>query len=437
MYKQNSLFEMSCLEPLAQRMRPTCLDEYAGQEHILGENKPLRLAIENDAITSMILWGPPGSGKTTLANIIANRTKSIFCSLSAVNTGIKDIKDILNEAKVQRRLGKKTILFIDEIHRYNKSQQDIFLPYVEDGTIILIAATTENPSFEINAALLSRMTVYVLNKLEQNNLMKILVRAAKEYQNNDINIDDKTLEKISFSVNGDARSALNIYEYLVEYCKGRNSNTKLSEDEIEKILQNQLPYYKKNSDDHFNMISALHKSMRNSDYNAALYWLSRMLQGGENPLYIARRLIRFASEDIGLADPHALSQATHAFDSCRYIGMPECDVNLAQAVVYLSLAPKSDALYRAIQASNSAARDTMGEPVPVCICNATSELAHQLGYGRGYINPHEEKYNIATYDCFPLNVKERDYYIPSSEGEEEIMRERINSILRIKNSKRD
>jgi putative ATPase len=434
MYKQNTLFEINFAEPLAQRMRPTCLDEYVGQNDILGEDKPLRIAIENDAITSMILWGPPGSGKTTLANIIAKMTKSVFYSLSAVNTGVKTIKDILDEAKNKRKLGLKTILFVDEIHRYNKSQQDIFLPYVEDGTIILIAATTENPSFEINSALLSRTIVYILQKLERDDILKILKRAKDKYQDSELYIVDKWIERIAASVNGDARSALNLYGHLVDYCRVHNDNVKLTDENFEKILSSQLPYYKKNGDDHYNMISALHKSMRNSDYNAALYWLSRMLQGGEDPLYIARRLIRFSSEDIGLADPFALQQATLAFEACRYIGMPECDVNLTQAVVYLSLAPKSDSLYIAIQKSNRVAKDTLGESVPVCIRNSTSELTQQLGYGNGYSNPHDEQYNISNYECFPINVTNKDYYIPSQEGEERIMKKRIDSITRIKNS---
>lgn len=428
MYEQYTLFEQNLRTPLADNVRPQTLNDYVGQQHLLGKGMPLRLAIENDNITSMLLWGPPGVGKTTLAKIIASSTKSIFKSISAVTSGIKDIKSIFEEATANRYMGKKTILFIDEIHRFNRSQQDVLLPYVENGTIVLIGATTENPSFEINSALLSRLTVYTLNTLNKTDIITILNNAINVLTKNSPNaiaIEEDCLNIIADYSNGDARSALNLLDNILSLYTGSSI---ITADYINQVFQNQLPIYSRNGDEHYNMISALHKSMRNSDYNAALYWLSRMLDSGENPTYIARRLIRFASEDIGLADPNALQQATLAFEASRYIGLPECDVNLAQAVVYLSLAPKSNSLYTAIESSKDIAKKTRQEVVPFHLRNASTSLMANLGYGAGYIYAHDTETKTSNMNCMPNNLKQLQFYYPSDQGNEIQVSERIKSL---------
>lgn len=420
-------------KPLAEKMRPTTLEDFFGQESIVGENSPIRKMIELDNITSMIFWGPPGVGKTTLAKIIAKQTNSMFYELSAVTSGVKDIKELIEIAKYNKSMNKKTIVFVDEIHRFNKSQQDAFLPHVENGNIILIGATTENPSFEVNSALLSRSKVYVLESLSKENIINILKHALKEneeYKN--VEIDDDSLNIIASISNGDARTALNTLENIINITPINKNKRIITTKSLEKSLQNKVFLYDKNGEEHYNLISALHKSMRNSDPDAALYYLARMLEAGENPLYIARRLIRFSSEDIGLANPNALVQATSTYSVCHYNGMPECNVNLAQLVVYLSLSPKSNSLYSAYMEVAKDARNTMEEKVPRHLRNAVTKLDDELGNGKGYLYAHDFEGKITNMECLPEKLKNRKYYHPTESGREKEFKEILRKIEEIK-----
>ena len=429
---QPTIFEQPTSEPLAARLRPRDLDEFFGQEHLLGKGKVLRRIIESDQVGSMIFWGPPGVGKTTLARIIARRTKAKFIDFSAVTSGIKEIKQVMNEAENARRFGEKTILFVDEIHRFNKAQQDAFLPYVEKGSIILIGATTENPSFEVNGALLSRCKVFVLQALKTEDLVKLLRHALSDergFGGQNVSIADEALELIANFANGDARSALSTLEMAV--LNGDIDETgavTVTDETIEQCTSKKSLLYDKTGEEHYNLISALHKSMRNSDPDAAVYWLARMLEAGEDPIYIARRVTRFASEDVGLADPQALRLSIAAFEACRLIGMPECSVHLTEAVVYLSLAPKSNALYMAYEAAKKDALTMLSEPVPLVIRNAPTKLMKELDYGKGYIYAHDTEEKLSAMQCLPDSLLGREYYRPTEEGREGAFKERLEEI---------
>lgn len=433
---QNSMFDNKNFNsPLADRIRPKTLSEYVGQEHLLGSGKILRELIESDNIPSMILWGPPGVGKTTLAMIIANVTHANFINFSAVTSGIKEIKEVMAKAENSFMHGLRTVLFVDEIHRFNKAQQDAFLPYVEKGNIILIGATTENPSFEVNAALLSRCRVFVLNPLNGEDILKLLKEAIKDKRglgNKNIEISIELLETISNFANGDARCALNILEMAVSSSIKENGKIIINKNIVEGCMQKKTLLYDKHGEEHYNLISALHKSMRNSDCDAAIYWLARMLESGEDPLYIARRLIRFASEDIGLADPKALEQMIAVFNAVHFIGMPECSVNLTQAVVYLSLAPKSNALYTAYKEAKNDAQNTLAEGVPLHLRNAPTKLMAELGYSKGYLYAHDFEDRITAMQCLPDNLKDKSYYHPTKQGLEKNYGEKIEFIKKIK-----
>src|SRR5581483_3274260 len=423
--------------PLADRMRPRTLDEFVGQEHLVGEGKPLQMQIERDDTGSLIFWGPPGTGKTTLAKIIAGVTKADFIEFSAVLSGIKEIKQVMLDAERARQYGTRTIVFIDEIHRFNKAQQDAFLPHVEKGNIRLIGATTENPSFEIIGALLSRSRVYVLKPLTEEHIVVLLRRALQDEERGlgamKLRASDEALGKIAAYSSGDARSAYNVLEVAARLTAGVSSN-EVTDAIVQDALQKRVLLYDKAGEEHYNLISALHKSVRNSDVDASLYWLGRMLEAGEDPLYIARRLVRMAVEDIGLADPQALALTMAARDAVDFIGMPEGNLALAQAAVYLALAPKSNALYEAYGAVQQDVEQTVAEPVPLHLRNAPTGLMKGLGYGKGYQYAHDLESKVADMQCLPDNLRSRVYYRPTDEGTERRIRERLEDIKRRRTS---
>ncbi len=429
---QMSLFDISAPEPLAARLRPKSLDEYVGQEHLVGPGKVLRRLIESDQISSMIFWGPPGVGKTTLAQIIAQRTKAKFITFSAVTSGIKEIREVMQEADQMKSFGQKTIVFVDEIHRFNKAQQDAFLPFVEKGTIILIGATTENPSFEVNGALLSRCKVFVLKGLQKDDIVKLLKNALSSPEGlggQKIDISDDIVGIIAAFSNGDARMALSTLEMAVLNGEmGADGSITVTKATIEQITGKKALLYDKNGEEHYNLISALHKSMRNSDPDAAVYWLARMLEAGEDPLYIARRVTRFAAEDVGLADPGALPLAISAYQACHYIGVPECNVHLTEAVVYMALAPKSNSMETAYLSAKDDALNDIAEPVPMNIRNAPTGLMHDLGYGKGYKYAHDYEDKLTSMQCLPDALLGTEYYKPGDQGEEVRFKERLDYI---------
>ncbi|MCR4671714.1 MAG: replication-associated recombination protein A [Lachnospiraceae bacterium] len=437
--QQMSLFNMDSEQPLAARLRPETLDEFVGQQNLVGPGKILRRLIESDNISSMIFYGPPGVGKTTLAQIIAKRTRSEFINFSAVTSGIKEIRTVMQQAEQNRIYGERTIVFIDEIHRFNKAQQDAFLPFVEKGSITLIGATTENPSFEVNGALLSRCRVFVLHELTKEDIMSLLKRALTDprgFGGKDIVIDDELLEMIAVFSNGDARSALSTLEMVVlngdTEETGAGERTTVTRDTLEQCISKKSLLYDKKGEEHYNLISALHKSMRNSDPDAAVYWLARMLEAGEDPLYVARRVVRFASEDVGLADPQALVQAVAAYQACHFIGMPECSVNLTQAVIYMSVAPKSNALDAAYIAARGDALTMLAEPVPLVIRNGVTKLMREMDYGKGYQYAHDTEEKLTNMQCMPDNLIGREYYTPAGMGREKDFKERLEYIKKWK-----
>ncbi len=440
--KQISLFDENRIQsvPLASRLRPEKLEEFVGQEHLLGQGKMLRQLIERDQVSSMIFWGPPGVGKTTLAGIIAGRTNADFINFSAVTSGIKEIKDVMKQADESRSLGIRTVLFVDEIHRFNKAQQDAFLPYVERGSIILIGATTENPSFEINSALLSRCQVFVLKALSEADIRQLLQNALKSqkgfgYQN--VQMTDTQIAAVAAFANGDARTALNTLEMAVINGEISAEGIVVTDEGMEQCITRKSLLYDKNGEEHYNLISALHKSMRNSDPDAAIYWMNRMLQGGEDPLYIARRLIRFASEDIGMADSQALQVAVAAYQACHFNGMPECDVNLTHAVTYLAMAPKSNALYTACEECKSDIKTQRAEPVPLQLCNAPTKLMKELDYGKGYEYAHNAEEKLTTMPCLPESMAGTTYYRPTEQGNERAVSEKLMAVKKWKQEHAD
>ncbi len=439
--EQTSLFEQPMNEPLASRMRPRDLSEFVGQQHLLGENKILRKMIESDHVPSMIFWGPPGVGKTTLARIIAHVTESQFINFSAVTSGIKEIKKVMEEAENNKKLGITTIVFVDEIHRFNKAQQDAFLPFVEKGSIVLIGATTENPSFEVNNALLSRCRVFVLKELSSDDILELLKRAIHDergFGTLTIDISEEDLKMIANFANGDARSALTSLDMLViNGDVDEKGVIHISKDTMEDCFTKKTLMYDKNGEEHYNIISALHKSMRNSDPDAAVYWLSRMLEGGEDPIYIARRITRFASEDIGLADTNALNVAINVYHACHFIGMPECNVHLTEAVIYMSLAPKSNACDVAYMLASKDARETIAEPVPLVIRNAPTKLMKELDYGKGYQFAHDYENKLTTMECLPPSLVGRTYYQPGKYGSEVKLKERLEKLKKWKQVHRE
>ncbi|GKT04231.1 replication-associated recombination protein A [Furfurilactobacillus entadae] len=433
MAEETSLFEQAdeVNQPLASRMRPQTLAEFAGQQHLIGPGKVLRQLIDSDVLSSLIFWGPPGVGKTTLARIIANQTQARFINFSAVTSGIKEIRQVMTDAEENQQLGERTIVFVDEIHRFNKAQQDAFLPFVEKGSITLIGATTENPSFEINSALLSRTKVFVLRQLTHDDLERLLQQALTDprgFGKQTIQIDPATVAAIADFANGDARVALNTLEMAVLNGQQINGVTAVDQADVAQLVSRKSLMYDKKGDEHYNIISALHKSMRNSDVDAALYWLSRMLEGGEDPLYVARRLIRFASEDVGLADSRALEITVAAYQAAHLIGMPECTVNLAQAVTYLALAPKSNAIYTAYAAAKTDALDSLAEPVPLQIRNAPTKLMADLHYGEDYQYAHDAADKLTTLQTMPDNLVGHTYYEPTTQGSERRIGERLAQI---------
>ncbi|MBQ9361286.1 MAG: replication-associated recombination protein A [Lachnospiraceae bacterium] len=437
---QMSLFDNSIPEPLAARLRPASLDEYVGQEHLVGPGKVLRRLIESDQISSMIFWGPPGVGKTTLAQIIAQRTKAQFITFSAVTSGIKEIKEVMQEADRMKSYGQKTIVFVDEIHRFNKAQQDAFLPFVEKGTIILIGATTENPSFEVNSALLSRCKVFVLKGLTKEDITKLLDQALESprgFGGQNIDIEGDLVGMIAAFSNGDARMALSTLEMAVlNGDMAPDGSITVTKQTIEQITGKKALLYDKDGEEHYNLISALHKSMRNSDPDAAVYWLARMLEAGEDPIYIARRVTRFAAEDIGLADPYAMTLAISAYQACHFIGVPECNVHLTEAVIYMSLAPKSNAMESAYNAARDDAVNDLAEPVPMVIRNAPTKLMDELGYGHGYKYAHDYEDKLTDIQCLPDNLLGTEYYHPGDQGEEVKFKERLDYIKKWKEQHR-
>ncbi|MDF2921842.1 MAG: family ATPase [Paenibacillaceae bacterium] len=430
--EEQSLFDDRVLSnPLASRLRPRTLSEYVGQLHLLGEGKVLRQLIEQDQVASMIFWGPPGVGKTTLARIIAGKTQAHFVDFSAVTSGIKEIKEVMAGAERNRLMGEKTILFVDEIHRFNKAQQDAFLPFVEKGSIILIGATTENPSFEINAALLSRCKVFVLHALAVADLMQLLQQVLADprgFGRQHIEITEDMLSTIANFANGDARVALNTLEMVVLNGDLDGDRVIVTREILEQCISKKSLLYDKNGEEHYNLISALHKSMRNSDVNAAIYWLARMLEAGEEPLYVARRLIRFASEDVGMADSRALEIAVSVYQACHFIGMPECSVHLTHAVTHLSLAPKSNALYGAYEQAKQDALEMLAEPVPLQLRNAPTKLMKDLRYGEGYEYAHDTEEKLTAMKCLPDSLQDRQYYLPTTQGNEARVKEWMDKI---------
>lgn len=438
--EQLSLFgnENNLSSPLASRMRPETLEDYIGQKHLLGEGKILRQILQKDQVSSMIFWGPPGVGKTTLARIIAKHTKAAFVDFSAVTSGIKEIKDIMKRAENDRQMGLKTIVFVDEIHRFNKAQQDAFLPFVEKGSIILIGATTENPSFEINSALLSRCKVFVLEALSKEDLIELMLRTLTDQKglgNMQAIMEKSLIEIIAAFANGDARTALNTLEMAVLNGKMQpDGSIVVTRQTVEQCIGKKTLLYDKNGEEHYNLISALHKSMRNSDPDAAVYWLARMLEAGEDPLYVARRLVRFASEDVGMADPQAITIAVSAYQACHFNGMPECNVNLTQAVVYLSMAPKSNALYVAYERAREDALHMLNEPVPLQIRNGVTELMRELHYGDGYEYAHDTEEKVTAMKCLPESLLDKRYYEPTTQGKEADVKKRLEELERIRNS---
>ncbi len=436
MKDQLTLFENDLPQPLPARMRPQTIDEIVGQQHLLGPGRVLRRIIEQDAVSSMIFWGPPGVGKTTLAGVIANHTKARFVNFSAVTSGIREIKEVMKEADEGRRFGEKTILFVDEIHRFNKAQQDAFLPFVEKGAIILIGATTENPSFEVNGALLSRCKVFVLKALTEEDVVCLLKRALQSprgFGNQLVEVEDGVLELIARFANGDARTALSTLEMAVlngdpAATEEHPEAVRVTKEVLEQCTSRKSLLYDKAGEEHYNLISALHKSMRNSDPDAAVYWLARMLEAGEDPLYIARRVVRFASEDVGLADPRALELAVAAYQACHFIGMPECSVHLTQAVVYLSIVPKSNAMEVAYMEARQDALSQIDEPVPLHIRNAPTKLMKEIGYGKGYRYAHDYEDHLTSMQCLPDSLVGKEYYRPSQQGTEARFAERLQQI---------
>lgn len=431
--KQESLFNQDNGQntPLANRVRPTTLDEFVGQQHLLGPGKVLRELIESDQISSLIFWGPPGVGKTTLAEIIARQTKSHFVTFSAVTSSIKDIRKIMQEAEQNREYGERTICFIDEIHRFNKAQQDAFLPFVERGSIILIGATTENPSFEINAALLSRCKVFVLKSLTVTDIKQVISHALDHpaaFPGRQVHCSDQAQQLIAEFANGDARVALNTLEMAVLNAQQRDGVVNIDSDSLKQLINTKSLRYDKHGEEHYNIISALHKSMRNSDVDAAIYWCSRMIDGGEDPLYIARRLVRFASEDVGLADPNALRIAINTFQACQFLGMPECDVHLTECVAYLALAPKSNAIYQARLKAKATIKKTGNLPVPLQIRNAPTKLMKDLHYGQGYQYAHDSKDKLTTMQTMPPELLGQEFYQPTNQGFEPRFKKRMQQI---------
>ena len=429
--EQAGIFDDLVSQPLAARLRPESLEEYVGQEHLLGKGRVLRRMIEQDRISSMIFWGPPGVGKTTLAQIIAHMTQSVFINFSAVTSGIKEIRNVMEKAERNRQIGQRTIVFVDEIHRFNKAQQDAFLPFVEKGSIILIGATTENPSFEVNGALLSRCRVFVLQSLASDDLKKMLrhaLESPKGLGGQKIEITEDLLDLIANFANGDARSALSTLEMVVLNGDMDGDTVVVNRDILEQCISKKSLLYDKNGEEHYNLISALHKSMRNSDPDAAVSWLARMLEAGEDPLYVARRVTRFASEDVGMADPKALEIAVAAYQACHFIGMPECTVHLTEAVVYMALAPKSNAMEVAYNTARADALNMIAEPVPLVIRNAPTKLMKELNYGKGYQYAHDTEEKLTNMQCLPDSLLGKCYYRPTEEGFEAKYKERLRQI---------
>ncbi len=429
--EQAGIFDDLVSQPLAARLRPETIEEYVGQEHLLGRGRVLRRMIEQDRISSMIFWGPPGVGKTTLAQIIARMTQSAFINFSAVTSGIKEIRVVMEKAEKNRQIGQRTIVFVDEIHRFNKAQQDAFLPFVEKGSIILIGATTENPSFEVNGALLSRCRVFVLQPLSADDLTEMLhhaLQSPRGFGGQKIEIAEDLLRLIANFANGDARSALSTLEMVVLNGDLKDDTVVVTKEILEQCISKKSLLYDKNGEEHYNLISALHKSMRNSDPDAAVYWLARMLEAGEDPLYVARRVTRFASEDVGMADPRALEIAVAAYQACHFIGMPECTVHLTEAVVYMSLAPKSNAMEVAYNTARVDALNMIAEPVPLVIRNAPTKLMKNLNYGKGYQYAHDAEDKLTNMQCLPDSLLGRTYYQPTEEGFEARYKERLQQI---------